>query len=449
VWRDLVPFVLAFGILAVGSIQGNEAFRIHRLERATDDPNPVRAHALATVHRSPERPVPFERIVLDSQPQPNGRKPKVIIDPDGRGGVAGALDGAAGFMLYPAAGREVLVSRGGEGEDAQTIQLRRDGLPDIVVGGLSGTTYLLLNPRHDGCADVYRCAWERRVVGTGHPSHDVVTGDLDRNGTLEIVTESGIYYPRPDGERWTFVGRSVVQRDGEGTSVGSFASDGILDIVAPYERGTKLARFINPAHWGADPTRTIWPSQIIDASPRFTGNMTTAVADVDGDGHNDIILAPMYGGGGLVWYRNPPNGRGPWRRHLIDPSVNFVHQGSLQIGDFTGTGRPDIAFAEQDQSPTRRVGVFYNVRGDGSRWRLQVLSTDAGHNIKVGYLGRDRLPTILSAPHGAEGLTNPLVAWRDVLPPLERWRNEAAEDRRERSRERQESGVREVRADDL
>jgi hypothetical protein len=125
-------------------------------------------------------------------------------------------------------------------------------------------------------------------------------------------------------------------------------------------------------------------------------------------------MAPMYGGGGLVWYEQPRVAGQPWRRHLIDASVNFVHQGSLQIADFTGDGRPDIAFAEQDQSPTRRVGVFYNLAGDGSAWQCQVLSTAGGHNMKVGYLGRDSRPTILVAPHGALGLANPLIAWRET-----------------------------------
>jgi hypothetical protein len=67
--------------------------------------------------------------------------------------------------------------------------------------------------------------------------------------------------------------------------------------------------------------------------------------------------------------------------------------------------------AEQDQSPTRRVGVFYNEAGNGIQWRLQVLSTDGGRNIKVGALGRARRLSIVSARHGYLGGENPLDAW--------------------------------------
>ena len=145
--------------------------------------------------------------------------------------------------------------------------------------------------------------------------------------------------------------------------------------------------------------------------------MTTAIADVNGDGRNDIVLAPMYEGGGLVWYQAPKDVSGVWQRHMIDGTVNFVHQGSLQIGDFSGDGHPDIAFAEQDQSPTRRVGVFYNVKGNGTSWHLQILSLNGGQNIKVGRTGSDRRLSILTARHGYFGGANPLILWEAPLHP--------------------------------
>jgi hypothetical protein len=140
--------------------------------------------------------------------------------------------------------------------------------------------------------------------------------------------------------------------------------------------------------------------------------MTTAIADINGDGKKDILLAPMYGGRGLVWYSAPRSAHQIRQRRCIDTSINFVHQGSLQVADFNGDGKPDIAFAEQDQSPTRRVGLFYNISGDALHWRLQVLSKEAGHNIKIGHLGYDRHLSILVSPHGAFGMPNPLVAWK-------------------------------------
>jgi hypothetical protein len=422
-FRRVVAGVAIF-VFAFGAWQAYGAYRLHQRQNLEDDPNPVAAHPVALVHTSLERPVPFQSIVVDGKTLDNGRKPKVIIDPDGVGAVVGAQVGMKGFALYRRGRGPQLISRYGRGrgaEDAQAADLDGDGAPDIVVGGLDGITNILHNPRHSGeCTDPYRCPWKSTTLDTGHPSHDVVVGDVDHDGHIDVATESGIYLNRDRASRWRFIGRDLIPRDGQGTSLADLEGDGILDVIAPYRSGTILARFVNPLHHHGDPTHDQWQVQPIDEHPLFSGNMTTAVADLNGDGRNDIVLAPMYGGGGLVWYEAPVAPGGTWRRHVIDATVNFVHQGSLKPTDLDDNGRPDIAFAEQDQSPTRRVGVFYNVAGDGSRWRLQVLSTNGGQNIKVGRIENDGQPSIVSARHGYFGGPNPLIEWRDDLRGLAR-----------------------------
>ena len=413
----LVTLALAIvaGTSAIAAWKVSGIHQLHALEAREDDPNPIAARHLPTIRPSHTTPVPFVRYVVDGRTFDNGRKPKVIIDPDGRGAVVGAQIGPLGFALYPPGRPPVVISHFSENagsEDAQAADLEGTGAPDIVVGGLADLTYVLRNPRNTGCGDVYRCSWPVTVIDRAHASHDVVVGDVDRDGRIDVVTESGIYFNNGRGKPWTFVGRSAVPRDGEGTALGDVVGDGIPDIFAPYRSGTMFARFVNPLHTGGDPRRDPWKVQIIDAHPRFNGNMTTAIFDVDGNGRRDLVMAPMYGGGGLVWYRAPHDPNGAWTRHLIDPSVNFVHQNSLRPADFNGNGRDDIAFAEQDQSPTKRVGVFYNLDG-GRDWHLQVLATNGGHNIKVGVLAGDRSPSILTARHGYFGGPNPLVTWRD------------------------------------
>ena len=404
--------------VGIGSWKLYTARELRHLQAREDDPNPVKAQSIPGIRISLSTPVTFTHVVVDGKTLLNGRKPKVIINPDGRGAVIGAQDGDKGFALYRPGRAPAIInpfSLGIGDEDAQAADLDGNGSPDIVIGGLDNQTFVLYNPSRHRCPNVYHCTWKRAVIDRTRASHDVLVGDVNRDGKTDVVTEAGIYFNRGRGHAWQFVGRGLIPRDGEGTSIGDVAGDGILDIFAPYQSGTRLVRFINPLHHGGDPAHGVWRMQVIDPHPRFSGNMTTAIADINGDGRNDVVLAPMYGGGGLVWYENPKPGGTVWVRHMIDPTINFVHQGSLQIGDFNGNGRPDIAFAEQDQSPTRRVGVFYNEAGDGTRWRLQVLSTNGGHNIKVGLLGRARRLSIVSARHGYLGGKNPLTAW-EVAP---------------------------------
>jgi hypothetical protein len=372
------------------------------------------------IQRSLTVPVAFSRVVVDDKMQPIGPEPNVIIDPDGRGGVVGAENGSAGFALYRPGKSPAVIStfaRSAGEEDAQVADFDGNKTPDIVVGGSNGITFILYNPLHGKCATVYQCPWRRGVVDDDrtHLSRDVVVGDIDRDGAVDIVTEAGVYFNSGRRGRWQFVGQRLIARDGDGTTLGDFTGNGILDIVAPYRSGTVLARFINPLHHGGDPKRDVWTEQAIDPHPLFYGNMTTAVADINGDGRKDIVLAPMHGGGGLVWYEAPKNDTGPWRRHVIDPTINSVHQGSLQIGDFSGRGHADIAFAEQGRSPTRRVGIFYNVAGRGTQWRLQVLSHKGAQNIEVGMLGGGKRLSIVCVRAQSPGRNNELLAWEDSL----------------------------------
>jgi hypothetical protein len=402
-------FVLIAGFTARSVLAVHQ---LHQLIARQDNPNPTKANGLPGLRRSIARPIPFVRVVVDAVSHPNGRKPKIIIDPDGAGPVIGAQDGRAGFTLYRPGRPPAVINRDvSGGEDAQVADVDGDGEPDIVVGGIDGPTYFLRNPRNTGCADAYRCPWPKALVDSAHSSHDVVVGDVDGDGSIDVATESGVFFNGGKGRRWSFAGRDLIARDGEGTTLADLAGDGISDVIAPYRSGTILARFVNPLHHGGDPQHDVWTVEAIDAHPPFSGNMTTAIADINGDGRRDVVLAPMYGGGGLVWYAGPKPGNTVWQRHTIDPTVNFVHQGSLQLLDFNGNGRPDIAFAEQDQSPTRRVGIFYNVNGDASKWQLQILGLNGGHNIKAGVLGHDIRPSIVSARHGYFGGPNPLVAW--------------------------------------
>src|SRR5581483_5215381 len=114
-------FVLAFGVW-----KAHGAYDVYQRQSREDDPNPVKAQPVAFVQTSLERPVPFQSIVVDGKTLDNGRKPKVIIDPDGTGAVVGAQLGTKGFALYPRGGGPQLISRDGRGrgaEDAQAADL--------------------------------------------------------------------------------------------------------------------------------------------------------------------------------------------------------------------------------------------------------------------------------------------------------------------------------------
>jgi hypothetical protein len=362
--------------------------------------------------------LPFSHIIVDPLVVPNGHKPKVIGDfaANGQPGL-GAETAGQGFKLYqPPEWTPHLITTYGNGagdEDAQVADVNNDGALDIVVGGQNGNTYWLENPLRQG-RDPYNSTWSVHQIGSGRPSHDVVVGDINGDGKIDVATESGVYLQGVTPGSWSFVGAPNINRDLEGTALIKLSNDSFLDLIAPYQNATQLAWFENPLHRGADPLTNVWTPHVIDATPGFSGYMTIAVADLNQDGRLDVAMCPMYINGTLVWYEGPPAGTSSWVKHVIGP-VSYVHQGSLQVLDFDGNGNLDIAFAEQEQSASKRIGIFFN-QGSGSSWALQVLATSGGHNPKAGIISNDKYPSIWTANHGYYGAPDPLELWRNLGP---------------------------------
>ena len=142
---------------------------------------------------------------------------------------------------------------------------------------------------------------------------------------------------------------------------------------------------------------------------------------------------------GTAWYgmrlrltRAP----GAWTKHVIDATAGWVHASSIQLADFDGDGLLDVCYAEQDQSgpaswggpgrgdgvPSPRLAICYRTRRNGSAWRTQIVSQypevgAGGFNSKVGTIGHDTLPSIVTSLHGFYSSANPILLWRNAGCP--------------------------------
>jgi hypothetical protein len=390
----------------------------------------------------------FDRALIDRTVESNAHKPKVLAQ-FSRGGPndLGSLD-QDGFKIYRSAENwkaSVIFEPGEPGgfEDAVVADINGDGSNDIVLGGWSNRTIWAENPASK-VQDPYKSRWAVHEVDSGRFSHEVCAVDLNHDGKCDIITTSGVYLQGPAPEVWTFVN---IGRSGQGTCAGKVLAndDGFRDVIALFSKDGKnqVAWFENPSHAGGQPASAHWTVHLIDPNPggdRANRDMTCmafALGDVNGDGRPDVIAAsqgegpdppddPRQVGDGLVWYEAPADPRaGGWVKHGIDPGVAWVHASSIQPADFDGDGDLDLCYAEQDQSsgrkdgkPGRRIGLFYNLKGDGRSWRHVVLrqfpdDAAGGFNSKVGLIGADRLPSIFTSLHGFFGDANPLVLWRN------------------------------------
>lgn len=402
-----------------------------------------------TLRAEPLQTLPqFDRIVVDPTAEANAHKPKVLarFSRDGYNDL-GSLD-HQGFHLYRY--REhwkpyTIFQPGDAGafEDAAVADINGDGWNDIVLGGWGNRTIWAENPAGKGL-DPYTNSWRVHDIDNHRFSHEVCAADLNHDGHCDIVTTSGIYFQGPSPDVWTFV---AIERSGQGTQVGNVLAnrDGYPDVIAVRQSGgtNQIAWFENPGHAGRDPLHAPWHAHVIDPNPgaarganRDMNELAFALGDINGDGRADLVVASMGEGpdagddnrqigDGLVWYEAPVNPRsGAWQKHVISPTVAWVHASSIELADFAGDGHLSICYAEQDQSshrkdgqPARQLAIFHNTNGDGSAWKLQILSQypdsgAGGFNSRVGIIGDDRRPSIFTSLHGYFGDPNPLLLWR-------------------------------------
>jgi len=334
----------------------------------------------ATVLAEMSEHVSFTRIVVDPNQSPWG---KAIGDIDGDGFLdvlAGFSRGGVYWYAYPRWEKHLIGENGGD--DLQVADINNDGAMDIVTNGDQIVWYE--NPRGTG-HDPEEARWRKHVIDPKTGSHDVIVGDLNGDGKLDVAirVEFGptFMYLQNSPDSWSRIAITTAT-DGNGLALFDVNNDGRVDVV---ENGYWLEQ-------PRDPVKGAWVRHDFAAWP---AGCSVMIGDINRDGRPDVILSPSESSGKISWFempRNPTDER--WVEHIIMPAVSYVHR--VRIADFNNDGSLDVAFAEMDQSKTNRIGVIYN-KDAGSSWTLEILGVSAGHNIAVGDIDNDGDVDILNA----------------------------------------------------
>ena len=220
-----------------------------------------------------------------------------------------------------------------------TADFNHDGKTDLLIStagvpGGSGSASIIFEPgKGDG---TFNNLGNQTAT---HPSDSMVLGDFRNNGLLDLATPYGVMRSNNDGSFST----PFVYPAGNGLGrviVGDFNGDGLPDIaLAPDDTQTTQAAditiLINNGQQGFN-------ASTIPISATATDLAGLTSADIDGDGHVDLVgtLGPGSPDHANNLFVLPGNGDGTFGA----PQFTALHTdaGQVAIGDVYGLGRPDV-----------------------------------------------------------------------------------------------------------
>jgi hypothetical protein len=164
-----------------------------------------------------------------------------------------------------------------------------------------------------------------------------------------------------------------------GALVADLAGDGVNGFVLSFRQTAPALVWYRRVGHG-------WDRYVIESN-FLTVEAGGAVCDVDGDGHPDLIFGGDWQSDEVWWWENPYPNFDPkvsWKRHLIKKGGATQHHDQA-VGDFLGTGKPQVAFWNQGAKAIFLAEIPPDPR-HAEAWRLtQIFSGEAGESSNTAF----------------------------------------------------------------
>ena len=165
----------------------------------------------------------------------------------------------------------------------------------------------------------------------------VLAADLDGDGDIDVLTShwnGGVFWHENIDGKGTFGSRRLVATDGAREIIAAdLDKDGAADVILG--SGNKITWYKNTDRLG-----TFRQQQTITTS---ANSATMRVADMDGDGNLDILLAAP-AENNVNWYRNT-DGKGSFGSEQIATITSSHQRSTVSFSDLDGDGDNDLISA--------------------------------------------------------------------------------------------------------
>jgi hypothetical protein len=337
----------------------------------------------------------FEQVILDRTYIAYERD-VADIDGDGRNDVAAAMEGDTTVQVFhaPTWKRSNLIIFVGDfryprADDFKLADIDGDGDIDVV-------TRLGKGPSDDSAGIAVWCEnlgsgdkFVQHLIGES-PEYvkDFVVRDFDRDGRLDVAMRMDSrtqIWLQESGGKWTEV--LLKHPAHEGMEAGDLDGDGDPDIILNgywFETPDSPAACRAADNYKYHVIDEAWFSQTGD----WTKNSCkVALADIDGDGKNDVVFSDSERAGfPVTWYRSiTPRVDTAWGKHPITV-VDFCH--NLQAADFNLDGKMDLLVGGMPKSQHRGLRLMLN-NGGGTSWTGLVIQTDGSYSAEIGDIDND------------------------------------------------------------
>jgi hypothetical protein len=306
------------------------------------------------------------------------------------------LSTAAGVFASP-----VYVADGTDPLYLASADLNRDGLPDVVSASYDdGALTVFLNTKSSPGT------LSAPLVLTSPGASQVAIGDMNHDGLPDLVSADygvSLFVQTSPG---TFAAPISLYSGGANwVAVGDLNGDGNLDIALTDATGVKVL-----LHTGAATATTYAaPLSIFtqSANAYVGGANLIAIADVNGDGANDLVITDPGPTGGMaptvnILLQNPAS-PGTFLAPVSYPIAIQELSQSIVVRDVDGDVRPDIVIGGQQTVTV--VLQNHAPAMPGTFMPATIYTAPGAYEIAVADVNGDGKPDIVVS----NGTTNPVV----------------------------------------